>query len=295
MKDYTDVLSGIRKRWQSRMDDDGWVTIKGTHVLLEGGVAVGGGKLKGMTFSNARSTKWVKKVTTVNSRESFDKIMQARKAKNPNYNTDTSEEHEKTPTGVEDIRNQTNATKSEAMQMYNNIQRYSGFSYEAIKEASKGDREGFNNAVASGRVKSSGLTYDECVEANRVLEDFIARSPKVSGEIRRGVALTDEAYNKMMSDISKGGITSSTGLSSWTTANDIADNFSQGSLSFTHKHPVVQILRHGTTKGTSIKGVSRFGFEDEVLVSGTQKRQYTGKYWTDKASGITYVEVDEIM
>jgi hypothetical protein len=117
----------------------------------------------------------------------------------------------------------------------------------------------------------------------------------VSGEIRRGVTLTDEAYNKMMSEVSKGGTTSSTGLSSWTTANDIADNFSKGNLDATHKHPVVQILRHGTTKGTSIKGVSRFGFEDEVLVSGKQKRQYTGKYWTDKASGITYVEVEEIM
>jgi hypothetical protein len=39
------------------MDDDGWVTIKGTHVLLQNGVAVGGGKLNGMTFSNAKSTK----------------------------------------------------------------------------------------------------------------------------------------------------------------------------------------------------------------------------------------------
>lgn len=41
-----------------RMDDDDWVTINGTHVMLgEGGVAMGGGKLKGMTFSNAKSQK----------------------------------------------------------------------------------------------------------------------------------------------------------------------------------------------------------------------------------------------
>lgn len=41
-----------------RSDDDDWVTIKGTHVMLgEGGVAMGGGKLKGMTFSNAKSQK----------------------------------------------------------------------------------------------------------------------------------------------------------------------------------------------------------------------------------------------
>lgn len=41
-----------------RADDDDWVTVKGTHVLLgEGGVAQSGGKLKGMTFSKSKSTK----------------------------------------------------------------------------------------------------------------------------------------------------------------------------------------------------------------------------------------------
>ena len=47
-----------------RMDAGGsaakgdWVTIQGTHVLLgEGGVAMSGGKLKGMTFANAKSQK----------------------------------------------------------------------------------------------------------------------------------------------------------------------------------------------------------------------------------------------
>lgn len=41
-----------------RQDEDNWVTINGTHTLLnEEGVAQGGGKLKGMTFSNAKSQK----------------------------------------------------------------------------------------------------------------------------------------------------------------------------------------------------------------------------------------------
>lgn len=42
----------------SREDEDDWVTINGTHVLLnEEGVAQGGGKLAGKTFSNAKSQK----------------------------------------------------------------------------------------------------------------------------------------------------------------------------------------------------------------------------------------------
>ena len=41
-----------------RTDDDDWVTINGTHVLLnENGEALSGGKLKGKTFSNAKSEK----------------------------------------------------------------------------------------------------------------------------------------------------------------------------------------------------------------------------------------------
>jgi hypothetical protein len=54
--DYERILAPIRRRHQQRMDDD-WVTIKGTHVLLgAGGVAMSGGKLKGLTFANAKST-----------------------------------------------------------------------------------------------------------------------------------------------------------------------------------------------------------------------------------------------
>lgn len=39
-------------------DDEDWITVGGTHVLLgEGGVALSGGKLKGKTFSQAKSQK----------------------------------------------------------------------------------------------------------------------------------------------------------------------------------------------------------------------------------------------
>ncbi len=53
----------VRERYEkrhgsSRSDDEGWVTIKGTHVLIdENGTAKSGGKLRGMTFSKARTAK----------------------------------------------------------------------------------------------------------------------------------------------------------------------------------------------------------------------------------------------
>lgn len=62
MSDW-DKITEYRQRRQARLDkrarvDDDWVTIKGTHVLIdENGNALGGGKLKGQTFGNAKSTK----------------------------------------------------------------------------------------------------------------------------------------------------------------------------------------------------------------------------------------------
>lgn len=46
------------ERQRRRVDEEDWVTINGTHVLLnEEGEALSGGKLKGMAFKNAKSQK----------------------------------------------------------------------------------------------------------------------------------------------------------------------------------------------------------------------------------------------
>lgn len=57
-KDVNEIARLWEEYSQSRADDEDWVTIKGTHVLLnENGEAQSGGKLKGMTFSKAQSQK----------------------------------------------------------------------------------------------------------------------------------------------------------------------------------------------------------------------------------------------
>lgn len=55
-----DEVEALWKEYNSRKDadDEGWVTINGTHTLIgPDGTAQGGGGLKGMSFSNARSQK----------------------------------------------------------------------------------------------------------------------------------------------------------------------------------------------------------------------------------------------
>lgn len=58
MFDLNDICAADRSL--QRGDDDGWVTINGTHVLISGGKATGGAagsRLSGYDFSKAKSTK----------------------------------------------------------------------------------------------------------------------------------------------------------------------------------------------------------------------------------------------
>ena len=53
-----DRINRIRQSIKERADEEDWITVKGTHVLLnEQGVAQSGGKLTGKTFSSAKSVK----------------------------------------------------------------------------------------------------------------------------------------------------------------------------------------------------------------------------------------------
>lgn len=64
------VLRGERDPFETDADDVDWVTINGTHTPLEGGVAIGGGKLHGKSFSKAKSSKGERR-TAITSAKSF--------------------------------------------------------------------------------------------------------------------------------------------------------------------------------------------------------------------------------
>ena len=64
------VLRGERDPFETDADDVDWVTINGTHTPLEGGVAIGGGKLHGKSFSKAKSSKGERR-TAITSTKSF--------------------------------------------------------------------------------------------------------------------------------------------------------------------------------------------------------------------------------
>lgn len=64
------VLRGERDPFETDADDVDWVTINGTHTPLEGGVAIGGGKLHGQSFSKAKSSKGERR-TDITGAKSF--------------------------------------------------------------------------------------------------------------------------------------------------------------------------------------------------------------------------------
>lgn len=70
------ILRGERDPFETDADDVDWVTINGTHTPLEGGVAIGGGKLHGKSFSKARSSKGERR-TAVTGAKSFADVHDA--------------------------------------------------------------------------------------------------------------------------------------------------------------------------------------------------------------------------
>lgn len=70
------VLRGERDPFETDADDVDWVTINGTHTPLEGGVAIGGGKLHGQSFSKAKSSKGERR-TAITGAKSFADVHDA--------------------------------------------------------------------------------------------------------------------------------------------------------------------------------------------------------------------------
>ena len=70
------TLRGECDPFETDADDVDWVTINGTHTPLEGGVAIGGGKLHGKSFGKAKSSKGERR-TAITGAKSFADVHDA--------------------------------------------------------------------------------------------------------------------------------------------------------------------------------------------------------------------------
>lgn len=131
-------------------------------------------------------------------------------------------------------------------------------------------------AFSSGsdsEIRKAQLTADyesDYFQHARNCEEFIKRAPKFgdSAALYRGVHISKELAQKYIEKIRNGGMIDQLGLSSWSTSKKTAEDFAKWKSKPGEVKVVFRIS--GTKMGTSIKCISTYTGEDEVLVSGEQ-------------------------
>lgn len=248
----------------------------------------GGGSNNGGSSNETSKTNATAKNKNISSKEDFDAALKAMKAKDPNYNTDTTVGHEKTPHDIFDVKAQCGVDFFEAGLMAQAAEHYSKGYDQAIKKAVTSDRKEYEAAFGN-------ISYDDCIRDAKWLESFIARSPKVTGRIMRGNSYTKEKYDELMKKVQAKETIQAHGFSSWTTRQKTAESFAKVDTRSTYS--VIHVLNNGTIQGTSMQGLSKFKSEEEIIVSGNEKRRFTGNIWTETMKGkeVTFIEEEEIL
>lgn len=150
---------------------------------------------------------------------------------------------------------------------------------------------GYSDIRQSQVNKDLGEPFDSmCFDQGQHLEDYIAKAPKYSGEIYRGIRLEKNKAEEIISTLSSGGSIDMKGTASWSSKMDVAKDFAETYDSSIKRGIIFKCDR--TNKGTTIQHLSGYGkSEGEVLVS--KSARYRAKSITDQGNR-WYVEVEEL-
>lgn len=184
----------------------------------------------------------------------------------------TADEIPKTP---EETAKYIGSTVQEAKDMFDAVQDFTGSSYSGIRRAQRGEK--------ASDIPELQKKYDS--EAKRI-EGYIERAPKWGGGVTyRGMSLP----SSVVKGLTVGGTFDvNAGTASWSTQESTARSFSK---SGSGDSPVV-FVSQTQSKGTSIKHISYFTKENEVLVSKNARYTITN-ISTKSSSPYTYVYVKE--
>lgn len=157
--------------------------------------------------------------------------------------------------------------------LYGDVKAFTGSSYSSIRKAQRGV-----------------LNDKQYVAMDQHLEDYIAAAPKWGGGTTyRGIGLDKKTAATLLSGWDKGAIIdiNGNGTASWSTDRNV-------SKSFASKGGDARLVFSCKTqnRGTSIKHISHFSSENEVLVSMKSKYRVVTKPKT--VGGYTYIEVEEV-
>lgn len=161
-----------------------------------------------------------------------------------------------------------------AKELYSAVKDFTGVYYTDIRKVQRGESDNETAALMGQR-----------------LEQYIAAAPKWDGGTTyRGMSLTQEDAAKLLNNWNKGAIIdiNGGGTASWSTSPDVSDSFAKGGG---NKSVSIVFSCKTQSNGTSIRHISNYFSEQEVLVSKSSR------YWVvgtpKKKGGITYIEVEE--
>ena len=139
-------------------------------------------------------------------------------------------------------------SEAEAMEMAKAFDEFTTFEYGEIRKALYN-----NDSSHSGYAKG------------QLLEDYISMSPKYyeQGAIYRGMKMKVSEAQEFVNTLSEGGVVDMRGPSSWSSKINVAKNFA----STPSEASILVKLPNGTKAGASIRHLSQFFNEDEILVS----------------------------
>lgn len=182
---------------------------------------------------------------------------------------------------VNAIKEATGCSSQKAIKIAEAIENFSGSSYENIR------------AVQTGEKKAGSYNYAKYANEGKRLESYIEDSPKWdgSGTLYRGIKVDKKTAADIIKKAQAGEPIDQKGTASWSSERSTAEGFAHWGLKDSTTEHIVFVMSGGTMKGTSIKHLSQYSSENEVLVSKTQRSKATN---VQKTSDGWIVEVVEL-
>ena len=154
-----------------------------------------------------------------------------------------------------------------------NITNFTGSYYEGMRNAQRKKNEG---------KKLSQYEEDYLNRANSA-EKLLSLLPKERLIKFRGAPVSDEKLSAIIEASKDKGEHAEGALASWSTSLEKAQNFADKKP---HLNQV--IYRTVNTKGASVRSVSLYKSEEEILTPGSARYRHTGNYEVIKVDGRTY-------
>lgn len=165
---------------------------------------------------------------------------------------------------------------------------------EAMKDAITDFTDGFYKkirGIQSGEIKPDHFDYDAYKKVGDDLESFIEKSPKWGPvTIYRGCHVDKKTADEIIKKAKAGEPLDQQGTASWSSDRSVSESFAHWNFSGSDTS-ILFVLKGGTMKGTSVKHLSEYQTEDEVLVSKTQRSKPTNVTKTNEGWIIECVEL----